>query len=110
MATDVPSSASRTVARQTNGGQMTRTTPGSSVRAAIVLASSAASSGTVCIFQLAAMITGRIRESCQRRATPIPAPGGLRTGIALPTPDPGVLVVSIVEREPFDPLERPLDG
>ena len=59
-------SASRTAARQTNGGQMTRITPGPRVRAAIVRASSPASAGVVCIFQLAATIDVTHRgESCQ---------------------------------------------
>jgi hypothetical protein len=39
---------------------MTRVTPGSVVREAIVFASSPASLGVVCIFQLAAMTTSRI--------------------------------------------------
>ena len=59
-ATPVPSSAFPTAARQTNGGQITRSTDGSAVREAIVRASSLASAGVVFIFQLAAMITGRI--------------------------------------------------
>ena len=79
-ATPVPRSASPTAARQTNGGQMTRSTDGSAVRAAIVAASSPASAGVVFIFQLAAMMTGRIdrimpeRGRCADRAgRPLPA-------------------------------------
>ena len=64
------SRASRTAARQTNGGQMTRVTPGSRVRPAIVAASSPASAGVVCIFQLAATITSRIAANHARAATP----------------------------------------
>ena len=67
-------SASRTAARHTNGGQITRMTPGTRVRAAIVRASSPASAGVVCIFQLAATMTiGRMprimaeRQSRRRR-------------------------------------------
>ena len=55
-----------TAARQTNGGQMTRVTPGSRVRAAIVRASSPASAGVVCIFQLPATITSRIAANHAR--------------------------------------------
>ena len=54
-------SASRTAARRTNGGQMTRVHAGhvaSGPRSS--RASSPASAGVVCIFQLAAMMTGRI--------------------------------------------------
>src|SRR3954451_19027985 len=53
-------SASPTAARQTNGGQITRTTPGTFVRSAMVRASSPASAGVVCIFQLAATMTSRM--------------------------------------------------
>ena len=62
-------SASRTAARATNGGQMTRTTSGSRVRPAMVRASSPASAGVVCIFQLAATITSRIVANHARAAT-----------------------------------------
>ena len=58
--TSSPASASRTAARQTNGGQITRVTPGTRVRDAIVRASSPASAGVVFIFQLAAITTGRM--------------------------------------------------
>src|SRR5476649_2858141 len=81
----VAASASRTAARHTNGGQITRWTPSTSVRMARVVASSAASAGVVCIFQLAAMITGRITGSCQ--SCPLRVGG-----------------------QQLDPLERPLDG
>src|SRR3954469_10933400 len=54
------SSASRTAARHTNGGQMTLVTPASRVRASMVRASSPASAGVVCIFQLAATMTSRM--------------------------------------------------
>src|SRR5262245_22737206 len=92
-ATSSAARASRTGARQTKGGQMTRVTPGSRVRDAIVRASSPASAGTVFIFQLAAITTGRIARSCQRR----PPPG--------PAPDPLV----IVEGEALHAVQRPLD-
>ena len=46
---------------------MTRVTPGTRVRAAIVRASSPASAGVVCIFQLAATITSRIRRIMPER-------------------------------------------
>src|SRR5213593_4760322 len=52
--------ASRTAARQTNGGQITLVTPASRVREAIVRARSPASLGVVCIFQLAAITTSRM--------------------------------------------------
>ena len=85
--TPLPTSASRTAARQTNGGQMTRSTgPLDPVRAAIVAASSPASAGVVCIFQLAAMTTGLTPESCQSRT------------------------VVFVRGESLDPLEGALDG
>src|SRR5262245_55270980 len=82
---------------------MTRSTLGSAVRDAIVVASSPASAGVVFIFQLAAMMTGRItRESCQSAA--LPGPG--RSAPCAATSDPLVGM----EREVLDPLERPLHG
>ena len=54
---------------------MTRTTSGSRVRPAIVRASSPASAGVVFIFQLAAMMTGRMAPSCHRRTRCIEAAG-----------------------------------
>src|SRR5689334_3332928 len=65
-ATSSPSSASRTAARHTYGGQITRVTPGARVRDAIVRASSPASAGVVFIFQLAATITGRMAANHAR--------------------------------------------
>src|SRR5687768_3590647 len=59
-ATPVPASASATTSIETAGGQMTRTTPATSVEAAIPAASSGAVAGVVFIFQLPATITGRI--------------------------------------------------
>ena len=58
--TSSPASASRTAARHTYGGQITRVTPGSLVRDAIVRARSPASAGVVFIFQLAAITIGRM--------------------------------------------------
>ena len=58
--TSSAASASRTAARLTYGGQITRVTPGSRVRDAMVLASSPASAGVVFIFQLAAITIGRM--------------------------------------------------
>ena len=58
--TSVPASASATAASDTNGGQMTRVTPGTAVAAAMATASGPASAGVVFIFQLPATITGRI--------------------------------------------------
>ena len=58
---------------------MTRITPATRVRAAIVRARSPASAGVVCIFQLAATMTSRISESCQsglRRPEPRARPRG----------------------------------
>ena len=57
---------------------MTRTTPGSRVRARSSRASSPASDGVVCIFQLAAMITGRIADHA--RARPADRAGRARGG------------------------------
>ena len=54
-------SASRTAARQTNGGHSTRVTPRlAGPRARSSAASSPASAGVVCIFQLPATMIGRI--------------------------------------------------
>jgi hypothetical protein len=63
----VPASASRTAAIATNGGQMTRVTPGSAVAAAISVASVPAVAGVVFIFQLPAMISSRIRPIIRAR-------------------------------------------
>src|SRR5262245_578696 len=69
----------------------------------MVVASSPASAGVVFIFQLAAMITGRItRESCQSPS--LPGPG--RSAPSRTTSDPLVGM----EREVLDPLEGALDG
>ena len=61
---------------------MTRVTPGSRVREAIVLASSAASAGVVCIFQLRGdHDLTHARESCQSDhppAVPVPPPRAAR--------------------------------
>src|SRR6478735_9953576 len=87
-------SASRTAERHTNGGQITRTTPATRVRAAIVSARSPASAGVVCIFQLPATMTARISESCQ-------------SGLGRPRRDRGV---GIERREPLQAFEGALDG
>ena len=85
-ATSGPAIASRTAARQTYGGQITRITPGARVRDPIVRASSPASPGVEFIFQLAATIMWCMTESCQSRGRSLP-----------------------VQREPLDPVERALD-
>ncbi len=72
-ATSPAARASRTAARQTNGGQRIRTTPGSRVRLAISRASSPASAGVVFIFQLPATMTGRIAR-IMPEARPRPPP------------------------------------
>src|SRR4051812_46351612 len=75
MWTDVSASARFTASRQTNGGQITRTTPATSVAAATSAASSAASSGVVFIFQFGATITGlaavMVTVGSPRRANPL---------------------------------------
>src|SRR5688572_424608 len=70
---------------------MTRVTPGSLVRAAIVRARSPASVGVVCIFQLAATTTSRMGAD-----HPISTASGRRGWFRL--------------REPLDPFEGTLDG
>ena len=62
-------SASRTAARHTNGGHSTRVTPSTrGPRRRWSRASSPASAGVVCIFQLPATITGRIGRIMPARA------------------------------------------
>src|SRR4051812_24436680 len=72
--TDVSASDRFTASKHTNGGQMTRTTPATSVAEAMSAASSAASSGVVFIFQFAAMMTSlatepRLLESLRLRVS-----------------------------------------
>ena len=85
---------------------MTRTTPGSRVRAAIVSASSPASAGVVFIFQLAAMMTGRIVRIMPERGA-----AGVRRPRRRAWPAPAAADALVgMEGEPLDALERPLDG
>ena len=88
----VSARASRTAASATYGGQITRVTPASRVREAIVLARSPASAGVVCIFQLAATITSRMGPNHARGLHGCCRRGGFGLG------------------EAFDALEGPLDG
>ena len=102
--------ASRTTARLTNGGQITRVTPAIRVRLAMVAASSPASAGVVCIFQLAATITSRMaRIMPERDGDHGPESGtAARTGVGRRIQRPPILVG--IRRQPFEPFERPLDG
>ena len=103
-------SASRTAARQTNGGQMTRVTPGTRVRSAMVRASSPASAGVVCIFQLAATMTSRMAGIMTERQAPGGFPRAAPSAAACYSGADGAAdPLVVVEREPLDAFERPLD-
>src|SRR5450756_2121915 len=88
---------------------MTRTTPGSAVRDAMLRASSPASAGVVFIFQLAATITSRMAPSCHRPTHP-------RRGRASRDSVPFGPArwtrrhIGGVERQRLDPAERALDA
>ena len=83
-ATPVPASASRTTARDTNGGHRTRMTPGTSVAAAMAAARGPASVGRPFIFQLPAMMMGRMSPLSGRVANPCPRAGLHRRGVHRP--------------------------
>ena len=80
---------------------MTRTTSGSAVASAMVVARRPASAGVVCIFQLPAMITGRIRPiMAARPVTRRPPPRRGPRGAPAPAARPA-------ERGPSRPPVRP---
>ena len=89
--------ASRTAASETYGGQMTRMTPSTRVRAAIVGGQGAGVGGVVFIFQLPAMIDVAHRRHHARADRP-------RTARERRSPR------RLGRRQPLEPLERPLDG
>src|SRR6478735_9431581 len=90
---------------------MTRVTPGSRVRDAIVRASSPASAGTVFIFQFAAITTGRMARSCQRRPHRPRAVWHVVAGMPGPPARPAPADAAVVvEREALDAVEGALDG